>query len=302
MKGLLRRLLGMVPTLVLVLSVVFLLIHMVPGDPVAALLGDRASVADMAALRHSLGLDQPILTQYWRFIMGLVRGDWGTSMVSNKAVLTLVGERLGATALLAAAAMAFAVVMGGLLGVWRVVAGRKLGRGVDLLTLAMAATPSFVIGPLLIVSVSVGLGWLPVSGNDSWGALILPAVTLGCGLSAVLARMLAASLDGEVHKEYVRTVRAKGGSEALGVKHALRNALLPVVQVFFLQLGMVLTGAVLTEAVFGWPGLGNLLVEALHARDYPVIQGCLLLISLTYMVCVLLADIVSVVVDPRARR
>lgn len=301
MKGLLRRLLGMVPTLVLVLSVVFLLIHMVPGDPVAALLGDRASVADMAALRHALGLDLPILTQYWRFMAGVAKGDWGVSMVSNKAVLTLVGERLGATAVLAAAAMAFAVAAGGVLGVWRVVAGRRAGQGLDLLTLAMMATPSFVIGPLLIVAVSVGLGLLPVSGNASWDALVLPAVTLGCGLGAVLARMLAASLNGEVLRDYVRTVLAKGGTPALGMKHALRNALLPVIQLFFLQLGMVLTGAVLTEAVFGWPGLGNLLVEALHARDYPVIQGCLLLISLVYMLCVLLADLVSAIADPRSR-
>jgi peptide/nickel transport system permease protein len=180
---------------------------------------------------------------------------------------------------------------------------RAWRRGLDGLLLALTAVPSFVIGPLLIVVFAVALGWLPVSGNDSALSLVLPAVTLGIGLAAVLARMTSASLKTEIHRDYIRTVLAKGGGARYALlRHALRNALLPVVQIFFLQLGMVLTGAVLTEAVFGWPGLGNLLVDALHQRDYPVIQGCLLVISLTYMVCVLLADVVSALIDPRVRQ
>ena len=301
MNTILHRLLGMIPTLFLVVGLVFMLIHMVPGDPVVALLGDRASVADYKALREALGLNQPLWRQFAHFAGGLPRGDWGTSMVSQKPVLGLMWERLPATGILAAAAMGIAVVLGGILGVLGATGG-KLRRGVvDNVTLAMMATPSFVIGPLLIVGVSVGMGLLPVSGMLGWRSVVLPAFTLGLGLAAVVARMLAASLQEEAGKDYTRTVVAKGGTRQLVMWHMVRNALLPTVQVVFLQLGMVLTGAVLTEAVFGWPGLGNLLVDALHQRDYPVIQGCLLLISIVYMVCVLLADVVSAAVDPRVR-
>lgn len=301
MNAVLRRLLGMVPTLILVVGLVFMLIHLVPGDPVVALLGDRASPADYEALREALGLNLPLWEQFVNFISGLPRGDWGVSMVSQKPVLEVIAERLPATGVLAACAMGFAVVVGGALGIWGVTGQRWVRVGLDNLTLAMMATPSFVVGPLLIAGVAVGLGILPVSGMQGWQSAVLPSITLGLGLAAVVARMLTASLSEETHKDYVRTVVAKGGGRWRAREHAVRNALLPVVQIVFLQLGMVLTGAVLTEAVFGWPGLGNLLVEALHQRDYPVIQGCLLLISITYMVCVLLADVVSAVLDPRIR-
>ncbi|PZP38739.1 MAG: glutathione ABC transporter permease GsiC [Pseudomonas fluorescens] len=292
----------MLPTLVLVVGLVFMLIHLVPGDPVASLLGDRASPADYAALREALGLNQPLWHQFINFITGLPRGDWGTSMVSNKPVLSIIIERLPATGLLAAAAMAVALVFGGALGLVGASRRRWLRAGVDNLTLALMATPSFVVGPLLIAAFAVGLGIFPVSGMSGWQSAILPAFTLGFGLSAVVARMLTASLLEEEGKDYTRTVIAKGGTPLRALWHATRNALLPTVQIVFLQLGMVLTGAVLTEAVFGWPGLGNLLVEALHQRDYPVIQGCLLLISLVYMLCVLLADATSAALDPRVRR
>lgn len=291
----------MVPTLVLVVGLVFLLIHMVPGDPVVALLGDRASPSDYEALRTALGLDLPLGQQFWNFISGLPRGDWGVSMVSHKPVLEVIGERLPATGILAAAAMGFAVIFGGILGVVGATGAKWRRTLVDNATLAMMATPSFVVGPLLIAFVAVGLGIFPVSGMQGWQSAVLPAVTLGLGLAAVIARMLAASLVEETHRDYIRTIVAKGGGRGRALNHAVRNALLPVVQIVFLQLGMVLTGAVLTEAVFGWPGLGNLLVEALHQRDYPVIQGCLLLISLVYMMCVLLADVVSALLDPRVR-
>lgn len=295
------RLAGMLPTTLLVVGLVFMLIHLIPGDPVEALLGERASMTDREALRVALGLDLPLDVQFMEYLKGLLHGDWGTSLVSGKPVLGIIGERLPATGLLALAAMVFAVVVGGILGRWQV--GQKSAdRAVDGVTLAMMATPSFVVGPLLIIVVSVGLGWLPVSGNEGWASVILPAVTLGLGLAAVIARMLRASLKGEMRADYVRTVRAKGGSERAARSHAVRNALLPVVQIVFLQVGMVLTGAVLTEAVFGWPGLGNLLVEALHQRDYKVMQGCLLMISLVYMVSLLVADGVSAWLDPRVRR
>ena len=301
MNAILRRLLGMIPTLLLVVGLVFLLIHMVPGDPVVALLGDRASPADYEALRVALGLNLPLWQQFMNFAGGLLHGDWGTSMVSQKPVLEVIGERLPATGVLAACAMGFAMIVGGILGVAGAMGGRWLRVGLDNMTLAMMATPSFVVGPLLIAGVAVGLGILPVSGMQGWQSAVLPSITLGLGLAAVVARMLTASLSEETHRDYVRTVVAKGGGRCRAGAHAVRNALLPVVQIVFLQLGMVLTGAVLTEAVFGWPGLGNLLVEALHQRDYPVIQGCLLLISITYMLCVLLADVVSALLDPRVR-
>lgn len=301
MSMVLRRLMGMVPTLVLVVGLVFLLIHMVPGDPVVALLGDRAAPADYAALRTALGLDLPLYQQFMNFVSGLLVGDWGTSLVTQKPVLSMLGERLGSTGVLAAGAIGIAMVLGGSVGIAGATGARGTRTAIDYATLAIMATPSFVIGPLLIAGIAVGLGWLPVSGRHGWESAILPSLTLGLGLAAVVARMLAASLNEETHKDYVRTVVAKGGTRGRAVGHAVRNALLPTVQIVFLQLGMVLTGAVLTEAVFGWPGLGNLLVEALHQRDYPVIQGCLLFISLVYMLCVLLADVVSAALDPRVR-
>jgi len=307
MMMVMRRVLGMIPTLLLVVGLVFMLIHLVPGDPVAALLGDRATPADQAALRAALGLDQPLFGQFLKFLWGILHGDWGTSMVRGQPVLGLIGERLPATGLLALAAMVVALGLGGVLGVLgarnRTPLARGVAQGVNYATLAMMAAPSFVIGPLLIVLVSVKLNLLPVSGNASWDSLILPALTLGLSLAAVIARMTTASLEEEAHRDYVRTVLAKGAHRGRVLwTHTLRNALLPVVQIIFLQMGMLLTGAVLTEAVFGWPGLGNLLVEALHQRDYPVIQGCLLFIAFTYMVCVLLADVVSALLDPRVRR
>lgn len=297
-----RRLIGMLPTLILVVGLVFMLIHLVPGDPVEALLGDRASPADREALRAALGLNLPLHVQFGHFIAGLPRGDWGVSMVSGKPVLGVLLGRLPATAWLTLWAMAVVVALGTLLGVLGAVGRVWLRESLDQLTLAMVAVPSFVVGPLLIVGVSVTLGWLPVSGAESWDSVILPAVTLGLGMAAVLARMLTASLRQETGADYMRTASAKGLPFGVALfRHALRNALLPTIQIVFLQIGMLLTGAVLTEAIFGWPGLGNLLVEALHQRDYPVMQGCLLLISLVYMLALLLADLVSALLDPRVR-
>lgn len=301
MNTIVQRLAGMLPTLFLVVGLVFMLIHLVPGDPVVALLGDRASPADYMALREALGLNQPLWWQFFSFVGGVFRGDWGVSLISQRPVLAMMWERLPATGLLAAGAMGFALVVGSLGGMAMAFGRQGLRRVVDVVSLAAMASPSFVVGPLLIVGIAVGLGILPVSGMQGVGSMILPSITLGLGLSAVVARMLAESLLEERGRDYVRTVIAKGGDTGRVRWHVLRNALLPTVQIVFLQLGMVLTGAVLTEAVFGWPGLGNLLVEALHQRDYPVIQGCLLLISLVYMLCVLLADVVSALLDPRVR-
>jgi peptide/nickel transport system permease protein len=301
MNTIVQRLAGMIPTLFLVVGLVFMLIHLVPGDPVVALLGDRASPADYMALREALGLNQPLWWQFIGFVSGVFRGDWGVSLISQRPVLSMIWERLPATGMLAAGAMGFALVVGGIGGCLMAFGRKSVRTSFDYMSLAAMASPSFVVGPLLIVGVAVGLGILPVSGMQGAASMVLPSVTLGLGLAAVVARMLAESLIEERGKDYVRTAVAKGGGVICVRLHVVRNALLPTVQIVFLQLGMVLTGAVLTEAVFGWPGLGNLLVEALHQRDYPVIQGCLLLISLVYMLCVLLADVVSALLDPRVR-
>lgn len=306
LAAMLPRLASRVVTLLLVMGLIFLLIHLVPGDPVEALLGEQASSADREALRAALGLNLPLWRQFATFLGGVVQGDWGTSLVRHQPVLGLMAERAPATVVLAVAAMAVAVAVGGVAGTAVALLhsrGRqRQARGLDHTLLALLATPTFCLGPLLMLVFAVWLGWLPVSGFGGGMSLVLPALTLGVGMGAHLARLLAASLEGELQADYVRTARAKGaGFRRRLAHHALRNALVPVVIVFCLQLGMVLTGTVLTEAVFGWPGLGSLLVEALHGRDYPLIQGLLLLISLTYMAALVLGDWLAGRLDPRLR-
>jgi peptide/nickel transport system permease protein len=297
----LQRLGLLVVTLWLVSSLVFLLLHLLPGDPVVAMLGERASPSDLAALRASLGLDRPLWVQYGAYWQGLWHGDLGQSLIGGKPVGQLMLERLPATGVLAAAAMLVALVVGlglAVLGAQARGVGRWLGRTTSL---GLMATPSFVLGPLLMLLLAVVLGWLPVSGTGSLAHLVLPAVTLGLGLAAVVGRMGAATLEEVRHTPMVRTVAAKGASSRRQWWHAARNTALPLVQVVCLQAGMVLTGAVLTETIFGWPGLGNLLVEALNTRDYPVIQGCLLVISVTYVLALALADALAHLLDPRLR-
>jgi peptide/nickel transport system permease protein len=297
-----RRLVGMLPTLVGLVALVFLLIHAVPGDPVDALLSDRASPADRAALAASLGLDKPLLQQFWSYITGLLQGDWGDSIVTGAPVLSTLTERLPATAMLGAGAMGFAVLLGIPAGVGVALLRNRKRLTAEALLIALVATPTFCSGPLLIMLLAVQLNLLPVSGMDGLASLVLPSLTLGLGLAAALARMVQASLSEQLAADYIKTVHAKGGTPARAVLgHALRNAWLPVVVVFCLQLGMVLTGAVLTEAVFGWPGIGNLLVESLHSRDYPLLQACILFIGLIYMLAGLLADVVGYILDPRVR-
>lgn len=297
----LQRLALLLATLWLVSSMVFMLLHVLPGDPVVAMLGERASPSDLAALRGSLGLDRPLWEQYGAYWQGLWHGDLGQSLMSGKPVWQLMLDRLPATGVLALAAMGVALLVGlglAVLGAQAPSVRRWLGRTA---ALGLMALPSFVLGPLLMLVFAVGLGWLPVSGTGSVAHLVLPAVTLGLGLAAVVGRMGAATLVEVLDTPMVRTVAAKGASPQRQWWHAARNAALPMVQVVCLQAGMVLTGAVLTETIFGWPGLGNLLVEALNTRDYPVIQGCLLVISVTYVLALAVADALAHVLDPRLR-
>lgn len=284
-------------------SLVFLLIHLVPGDPVSVMLGDWASPADEQALRHQLGLDQPLWQQYIHYFMGLLQFDLGTSLFFQQPVSDLVIERLPMTAYLAVMAMLIAVLIAFPLGMW---AALKSGRWSDYASMTVAligvSIPNFWLGPMLILLFSISLAWLPVSGADQPWAWVLPAVTLGTALAAILARMLRASLLEIFHEDYIRTARAKGLSttRVYGL-HALRNALLPVVTIMGLQLGTLLGGAVITEVVFDWPGLGQLLVDSIQRRDYPVVQACILIISVAYITVNALTELVYAWLDPRIR-
>lgn len=304
LRFLFRRLLLTIPVLFGVATLVFSLLHIVPGDPVQAMLGESATPQEMAALRMDLGLDRPILVQYARFLGGVVRGDLGTSLRTNQPVATAIRERMPATFRLGLAAMLVATLVALPLGV---LAAMRAGTGVDLaattLALVGVSIPSFWLGPLLAIIFSVQLGWLPVSGTGSLAHLVLPAITLGAPLAGVLARTTRASVIEELRELYVLAARARGVSRTRAVLgHALRNSLVPTVTVFGLLLGSVLTGAVITENIFAWPGVGRLLIQSITARDYPTVQGCILLIAATYVLTNLAIDLVYGLLDPRIRQ
>jgi len=286
-----------------VCTLVFLLIHLVPGDPVEAMLGESARPADRQALREALGLDRPLPEQYLRYLRGLARLDLGQSFQFQRPVAELLGERILPTLELTGAALALALALAVPLGVLAArYRGGVLDSGAMGFSLLGISIPNFWLGPLLILVFSLWLGWTPVSGRDGPVSLLLPAITLGTGLAAVLARMVRSSLLEVMEEDYVRTARAKGLSEAAVMwRHALRNAWLPVLTLVGLQLGGLLGGAVITETVFAWPGVGSLLVEAIQNRDYSVVQAGVLLVSLAYVLVNTLTDLVYTLVDPRIR-
>jgi peptide/nickel transport system permease protein len=284
-------------------TLVFLLIHLVPGDPVDAMLGETARAADRAELRAALGLDAPLWQQYLDYLHGLARLDLGESLREQRPVTQILAERLPPTALLAAAALTLALIIAIPLGV---LAARHQHRLLDSLAMGFSllgvAIPNFWLGPLLILLFSLWLGWTPVSGMQQPSSLILPAITLGTSLAAVLARMVRNSLLEVLGDDYIRTARAKGlGEGAVLWRHALRNAWLPVLTLVGLQLGTLLAGAVITETIFAWPGIGSLLVEAIQGRDFPVVQGTVLLIAALYVLVNMLTDLAYGLVDPRVR-
>ena len=300
---LLRRLILTVPVLLGVATLVFSLIHLVPGDPVQAMLGDSASPQDIAELRGRLGLDRPLYVQYGAFLKGLATGDLGTSLRTNQAVTAAIGERLPATFELAMAAMLVAILIAIPLGI---VAAVRAGTAVDVAATTLAlvgiSMPNFWLGPLLAIVFSILLGWLPVSGRGTPAHLVLPAITLGAPLAAGLARMTRASVIEELRELYVLAARARGVSRVRSIlHHAFRNSLIPIVTVLGLQFGAVLTGAVITETIFAWPGVGRLLIQSISFRDYPLVQGCILLIATTYVAMNLLTDLVYGLLDPRIR-
>ena len=297
------RLLQAIPTLLGVATLVFFLLHLVPGDPVDALLGETAMQADREVLRQALGLDQPILFQYGSYLTGLATGEWGTSLVDQRPVLELILERVPATAQLAIVSLMLAVILALPLGYW---AARHAGKKEDVAAMGFSligvSIPNFWLGPMLMLLFAVALGWLPVSGMDQPGSIILPAVTLGTALAAVLSRMARSSWLEAMSMDATRTARAFGISEHLiWWRHAARLAAIPVITMFALQLGAVLGGAVITETVFDWPGLGLLTIEAIQRRDYPLVQGCVLLIAGFYVLANLFADLLGLWLDPRQR-
>jgi peptide/nickel transport system permease protein len=298
-----RRVLLAVPVLLGVATLVFSLIHLVPGDPAQAMMGDGASPQDVVELRKSLGLDQPLLTQYRTFLGNAFKGDLGKSFRTGQPVTTMIVERIPATAELAVAAMIIAMLiaipLGVIAAVWR---GTAVDYSAMTFALAGVSIPNFWLGPLLAIIFAVELGWLPVSGRGTPGHLVLPAISLGLALAAILARMTRASLLDELGELYVRAARARGVSATAAVgRHALRNSMVPLLTIIALQFGAVLTGAVITETIFAWPGIGRLLIQSIGFRDYPMVQGCILLIAVTYVSVNLITDLMYGVLDPRIR-
>ena len=302
-RYLLRRLALTLPVLLGVATLVFALIHLVPGDPAQAMLGDSASPQDVARLRTSLGLDRPLLSQYRSFLTGLGRGDLGTSFRFGTPVAQEIRHRLPQTAMLAVCAMGFAMALAIPLGIIAAVfRGRWLDHAAMTLALVGISMPGFWLGPLLAILFAVNLGWLPVSGSGTPAHFVLPSITLGAALAAILARMTRASVIEELRELYVTAARARGLSRARAVvRHAFRNSLIPVVTIIGLQFGAVLTGTIITETIFAWPGVGRLLIQAINTRDYPLVQGCILFIAVTYVAMNLLTDLAYGLLDPRIR-
>ena len=280
-----RRLALLIPTVLGAVTLVFFFLHMIPGDPVELMLGETAQQADKDQLREDLGLNLPVHIQYRQFITGVFQGHLGESYFYRRPVTQVIAERVPATVELALAAFLVAGLIAIPLGV---IAALREGTTVDnasvLFSLLGVSIPNFWLGPLLIILISIQLGWFPVSGRGGVGSLVLPAITLGTALAAILSRMTRASLLERLGEDYLTVARAKGLPEwKVILKHALRNALIPVITVMGLQFGALLSGAIITENVFSWPGIGTLLINAIEARDYPLVQGCVLFITLSYV-------------------
>ncbi|MFQ5839962.1 MAG: nickel ABC transporter permease [Candidatus Methylomirabilales bacterium] len=298
-----KRLLLLIPVLWGVSTLVFLLVHLTPGDPVEVMLGESALPASKEALREALGLDRSLPEQYLRFLGGVLRGDLGFSLFSRRPVAEMVLATLPATLELAAAALVAALLLAIPLGV---VAAARKDQGVDRMAMVGAlfgvSVPNFVLGPLLILCFGIWIHWFPVSGRGGIAHLVLPAMTLGLGLAGILSRMVRAALVEVLRQEYVTVARAKGVTEtAVLVRHGLANALIPVITVVGLQCGALLSGAIITETIFAWPGLGRLTLYAIQSRDYPLVQGCVLAVAFGYVLVNLVTDLLYAYVDPRVR-
>ncbi|EPX7410455.1 glutathione ABC transporter permease GsiC [Cronobacter dublinensis] len=298
-----KRLLGLIPTLLIVAVLVFLFVHLLPGDPARLVAGPEADAEVINLVRHQLGLDQPLWQQFWHYISNVVRGDFGISLVSRRPVSEEIASRFMPTFWLTLASMSWAMLFGLAAGI---VAAVWRNRWPDRLSMTLAVSgisfPAFALGMLLMHIFSVQLGWLPTIGADSWRHYILPSVTLGAAVAAVMARFTRASFVDVLGEDYMRTARAKGVSEKWVIlKHGLRNAMIPVVTMMGLQFGFLLGGSIVVEKVFNWPGLGRLLVDSVEMRDYPVIQAEVLLFSLEFILINLVVDVLYAAINPAIR-
>jgi peptide/nickel transport system permease protein len=302
-RTLAQRLLYALPVILVVATAVFFLIHLVPGDPVEQMLGERAQPGDLQELRRSLGLDRPVGEQYVNYLKDVARGDWGTSYRFNAPVSTLILSRYPATLQLTVAALFLALLLAIPSGIQSAVhRGRWVDQTLGFASLLGLSFPNFALGPVAILIFAISLDWLPVSGYGSPAHLVLPSLTMGAALAAILTRMVRTAMLEELGQDYIRTARAKGLAErSVLYRHALRNGLISVITVVGLQFGALLAGAMVTETIFSWPGLGRLTLQAINSRDYPLVQGCFLAISITYIVVNLLTDLVYTLVDPRIR-
>lgn len=302
-RYLLRRIIALAAVALCVATLTFALIHLVPGDPVVAMLGENAAPADIVGMRHQLGLDRPLLQQYAGFLGGLAHADLGASFSYHEPVARLIAQRFPATLELTAAGMVLAILIALPTGL---IAGANPGGPADAAAMGFAilgiSVPHLYLGPLLMIVFALDLGWLPLTGRGGFAHLVLPAITLGTAMAAILARMLRQSLIQVRRADFMRTARGKGLSarDAL-LRHGLRNALTPFVTVLGLQAGALLTGSIITEIIFSWPGLGRLMIGAINSRDYPLVQGCVLVFALTYVVVNMVTDALYSVIDPRIR-
>jgi len=300
----LTRILYTLPVIWLVVSLVFLLIHLVPGDPILQMLGEGVPAADLQAARHAYGLDLPLSQQYLNYWKGVIHGNLGLSLRYNQSVSKLLVQRYPYTLKLTLAALLVAVLLSIPAGVRSARRRNEWDdRTISVVSLFGLSFPNFALGPILILLFSIKMGWLPVSGSGSFANLVLPAITMGSALAAILTRMVRTSMLEELNQDYVRTARAKGLSETTVVyRHALRNAMIPVITVLGLQFGALLAGAIVTEKIFSWPGIGRLTIDAISNRDYYVVQGCILAIGLTYVAVNFMTDLVYSILNPRIRQ
>ncbi len=303
-RYLLTRLLYTLPVIWLVVSVVFLLIHFVPGDPIVQMLGEGAASADIEATRHAYGLDVPLAQQYVNYWKGVFRGNLGQSLRFNTGVSRLIADRYPFTLKLTLAALLVAIALSIPAGVRSAQRRNRWDdRLLSLVSLFGLSFPNFALGPVLILFFAIYLGWLPVSGSGTLAHLVLPAITMGSALAAILTRMVRTSMLEELGQDYIRTARAKGLPERTIVyRHALRNAMIPIITVLGLQFGALLAGAIVTETIFSWPGIGRLMIQAISGRDYYLVEGCILAIGLTYVAVNFLTDLLYSAINPRIRQ
>jgi ABC-type dipeptide/oligopeptide/nickel transport system permease component len=299
-----RRLLQLVPITLGILTLIFSLIHMIPGDPAVQIAGEGARPEDVTAIRTALGLDQPLWSQYVHYLGRLAHGDLGVSFRTSTPVAQEIRQRYPATMELAFGAMFVAILVAFPLGMISAIYRNSwIDNVARFFALIGVSMPSFWFGPLLIIAFAINHTWFPVSGRDEGlRSLVLPAVTMGLALAAILTRMIRVSVAEELNQLYMTTAIAKGVTRIKAIfRHALKNALIPVITVLALQFGSLLTGAIITEQIFSWPGLGRLLITSINTRDYPQVQASILVIALTYILVNFISDLLYAVVDPRIK-